>query len=184
MGMDGPRTIDVGTPDVVVIEGINVLQAHGPRLVSDQLDLSIYVDAEEEVVRGWFTDRLVRLRHLPPGEAPSFFASFDGASDEEFLAIADSVWSGVNRPNLELHIAPTRARAHVVVHKGPDHVVDRCAERQPDVAVAVGAFHSQSHAVAVYAERADIAASKPSREPGSQPRDHIAVRGVEVTNPA
>jgi type I pantothenate kinase len=121
------RGVPVGRPDVLVLEGVNVLQSTGAPevLVSDHLDYSVYVDADVELMHAWFTRRLLHLRNRPPGEVPSFFAPMAGFSDDEFVAMTDAVWEGVNLPNLSDHIAPTRSRAHLVLVKGEDHDVER-----------------------------------------------------------
>jgi type I pantothenate kinase len=121
----------VGQPDVLVVEGVNVLQRGGDvgTLVADHLDWSVYVDAEVDHMHAWFTRRLLHLRHRPPAEVPSFFAPMAGASDEEFVAMTDLVWDAVNRPNLTDHIAPSRAHADLVLVKGVDHDLERVVLR-------------------------------------------------------
>ena len=126
---------EVGRPEVLVLEGVNVLQPAPTdqpdrRLVSDHLDFSIYVDADEALMHTWFTGRLLDLRGRPAGEVPSFFAPMAGLSEADFLAMTDAVWAGVNRPNLVDHIAPTRDRAHLVLEKAADHTVDRVIVRE------------------------------------------------------
>jgi type I pantothenate kinase len=120
------RGREVGRPDVVVLEGVNVLQpALDPtsRSVSDHLHFSVYVDADPELMHAWFTTRLLHLRSRPAGEVPSYFAPMAGFTDDEFVAMTDAVWEHVNLPNLVEHIEPTRARADLVLVKGEDHVV-------------------------------------------------------------
>jgi type I pantothenate kinase len=123
---------EVGRPDVLVLEGVNVLQlAPDPATpsVADHLHFSVYVDADQSLMHAWFTARLLDLRGRPAGEVPSYFASMTGFSDEEFLAMTDSVWQHVNLPNLVDHIAPTRHRADLVLEKGDDHRVKRVVLR-------------------------------------------------------
>jgi type I pantothenate kinase len=101
---------------VVFVEGVNALQ------FVDQLDLSVYVDAPEEAIERWYADRLVGMfAAAPPG---SFYAEL-GFDEVQQRAFADQVWSGINHHNLVEHILPTRARAAIVVEKGPDHDVQR-----------------------------------------------------------
>ncbi len=125
--LEGPG-VAVGRPDVLVLEGVNVLQqATDPtaQSVSEHLHFSVYVDADQSVMHAWFTARLLGLRTRPTGEVPSFFAPMAGFSDVEFVAMTDAVWQHVNLPNLVDHIAPTRARADLVLEKGDDHRVRR-----------------------------------------------------------
>ncbi|MGZ4759584.1 MAG: type I pantothenate kinase [Acidimicrobiales bacterium] len=127
----GPGT-PVGRPDVLVLEGVNVLQpAADPATpsVSDRLHFSVYVDADQSLMHAWFTARLLDLRARPVGEVPSYFASMAGLSDDDFVAMTDSVWHHVNLPNLVDHIAPTRRRADLVIEKGDDHRVRRVVIR-------------------------------------------------------
>jgi type I pantothenate kinase len=101
---------------VVIVEGVNALQ------FADRLDLTVYVDAPESAIEAWYSDRLVGMfSAAPPG---SFYADL-GFDEEQQRAFADQVWSGINHHNLVDHILPTRARAAIVVEKGPDHVVQR-----------------------------------------------------------
>lgn len=132
---DGALVVD--RPDVLLIEGLNVLQPppggaedgqgsgdpHDALLVSDFLDLSIYVDAADDDLRAWFLHRLQRLRAESVGDPSSFYAGFASLSAEEFLAMGEAVWEGVNAPNLALHIAPTKYRADLIVDKAADHSV-------------------------------------------------------------
>ena len=99
-------------------------------LVSDFLDFSVYVDADEPDVRRWFLQRLQDLRFRSAGDDTSFFAGFAGLSDDDFAAMGDAVWESVNRPNLEHHIAPTRHRADLTIDKAADHSVRRVLVRR------------------------------------------------------
>ena len=101
---------------VVIVEGVNALQFR------DHLDLGVFVDAPEAAIEQWYADRLVAMfAAAPPG---SFYAEL-GFDETEQRAFADQVWSGINHVNLVEHILPTRARAEVVIEKGPDHEVRR-----------------------------------------------------------
>jgi len=118
----------LGRLDVLVLEGVNVLQPSpdpGALSVADHLDLSVYVDADEALMHAWFTARLLALRARPAGDAPSYFASTAAFSDEEFVSLSDVVWEQVNVANLVEHIAPSRQRADLVLEKGADHRVRR-----------------------------------------------------------
>src|ERR1700751_556173 len=61
--------IEIDRPDILVVEGLNVLQAgrlpkdgKAVPFVSDFFDFSVYLDADEEVLRGWYVDRFLTLR--------------------------------------------------------------------------------------------------------------------------
>jgi type I pantothenate kinase len=112
--------------DVVVVEGVNALQSlprSGSSLV-DRLDFGVYVDAREPDLRRWFVDRMVRFRAAAAEDGrSSFYDVFAALSDEGFLAMADTVWTQINLPNLVDHIEPTRERADIVLEKAADHSV-------------------------------------------------------------
>jgi type I pantothenate kinase len=121
------RLSEVGGADVVVVEGLNVLQGPpaggGGPSVADHLDLGVYVDAAERDLRAWYRSRVARLRAEATGDGSSFYDAFAGLDDEEFRAFADQVWETVNVTNLVDHIEPSRDRADVVVMKAADHSI-------------------------------------------------------------
>jgi len=117
-------------PDIVIVEGLNVLQVHGGtdppdgEVVSDYLDASVYVDASEDHLAGWFHDRLLALRDEPPHRSNAFLQWFSSLSDTEAEAVAEQTWSTINLVNLRDHVAPSRPRADVVLRKDADHRVN------------------------------------------------------------
>jgi type I pantothenate kinase len=110
----------VAPADVILVEGIVALQ---PPTV-EHLDLAIYVDAPEARVREWFVDRFVRLTAAAAGDAASFYRPFADMPPEQMRQIAEATWDGINAPNLHAHIAPSLARADVIVVKGADHAIE------------------------------------------------------------
>jgi type I pantothenate kinase len=117
-------------PDVLIVEGLNMLEAglpepsHGHRVfVSDYVDFSIYVDAEERYIKGWYLDRFLRLREEALGDDSAYFHRFADLSVEEAKDSALRVWDEIDHPNLKENIAPTRDRARLILEKGPDHSV-------------------------------------------------------------
>jgi type I pantothenate kinase len=118
----------VRQPDVVIIEGLNVLQTpdaqRGSKLfVSDFFDFSIYVDADEPDIVQWYVDRFMTLRETVFRNERSFFRMYADLTEDEAVTMARSIWSGINGPNLVDNILPTRDRATLVLHKGADHRV-------------------------------------------------------------
>jgi type I pantothenate kinase len=114
--------------DIVIIEGLNVLQGGDGRepdrpFVWDVFDLSIYVDAVEDHIRSWFLERFRRLRETAFRDPKSFFRRYAEMPEEEALAFASRVWAEINGRNLTENIAPTKERAHLVLEKGPGHEV-------------------------------------------------------------
>ena len=124
----------VGAADVVIVEGLNVLQAPPSGdggWVADRLDLGIYVDAAEADLRSWYHQRVTRLRAEATGDGSSFYDAFSALDDDAFSAVADQVWELVNLPNLVDHIEPSRDRADVVVVKASDHSVHEVRAASP-----------------------------------------------------
>lgn len=123
----------VRRPDVVIVEGLNVLQRGGPDdslVVSDLFDFSVYVDADEADVRSWFLERFLTLRATAFQDPTSFFHQYAAMPEDEAVAFAHDVWDGINGVNLAENILPTRERAHLILEKGPDHRVRRVRLRK------------------------------------------------------
>jgi type I pantothenate kinase len=122
--------IVVHKPDVLIVEGLNVLQpaqlsedGSSALAVSDFFDFSVYVDAAEPDIRNWFVHRFLHLRETAFADPESFFHRISKLSDAEAIATAPEVWTSINQPNLVRNILPTRGRANLVLTKGPDHAV-------------------------------------------------------------
>jgi type I pantothenate kinase len=123
-------TVSVRRPDILIIEGLNVLQP-GPRLaVSDLFDFSIYVDAHTEDIARWYVERFLALRETAFADPASHFHHYAGLSDEEARAEATRLWKRINEPNLITNILPTRPRATLVLRKDPDHRISRVRLRK------------------------------------------------------
>ncbi|WP_234831124.1 type I pantothenate kinase [Rhodopseudomonas palustris] len=127
----------VDRPDILIVEGVNVLQTGRlPRdgqavpVVSDFFDFSVYIDAEEPVLRDWYIRRFLALRDTAFHDPRSYFHRYAPLSDEEATATAIAIWERTNLANLEDNILPTRPRATLILKKGADHVVDSVALRR------------------------------------------------------
>jgi type I pantothenate kinase len=120
----------VRQPDILIVEGLNVLQP-GPSLtVSDLFDFSIYVDARTEHIARWYTDRFLALRSTAFADPESHFHHFAELTDSEARAGADHLWRTINEPNLVDNILPTRPRATLVLRKDIDHTINRVRLRK------------------------------------------------------
>ena len=119
--------LTVHRPDVLIVEGLNVLQAAPPGRMglSDYFDFSVYVDARTGDIRRWYLDRFRTLRATAFRDPQSYFRKYAALPEEEALAYAERTWHTVNEPNLVENIAPTKARATLVLQKGSDHAVRR-----------------------------------------------------------
>jgi type I pantothenate kinase len=128
---------EIDGPDILIVEGVNVLQTGRlPRdgkavpVVSDFFDFSVYIDAEEPVLREWYVRRFLTLRDTAFLDPRSYFHRYALLSDEEAAATALAIWERTNRANLEDNILPTRPRATLILKKGADHVVETVALRR------------------------------------------------------
>lgn len=120
----------VRRPDILIVEGLNVLQP-APRLaVSDLFDFSIYVDAHPADIKRWYVERFLRLRDTAFQDPGSYFHHYAGLSDAAAAAEAARIWADINEPNLLDNITPTRGRASLVLQKAGDHRVDRVRLRK------------------------------------------------------
>jgi type I pantothenate kinase len=128
---------EIDQPDILIVEGVNVLQTGRlPRdgkavaVVSDFFDFSVYIDADEPVLRDWFVRRFLALRDTAFTDPRSYFHRYAPLSDEEAAATALAIWERTNLANLEDNILPTRPRATLILKKGADHVVENVALRR------------------------------------------------------
>ncbi|MGV9296888.1 MULTISPECIES: type I pantothenate kinase [Amycolatopsis] len=120
----------VERPDILIIEGLNVLQP-GPSLtVSDLFDFSIYVDAHIDDIEHWYVERFLKLRHTAFADPASHFHHFAGLDDDEAREEARHLWRTINEPNLMENIKPTRPRATLVLRKDADHAINRVRLRK------------------------------------------------------
>ena len=131
------EVITVKRPDILIIEGLNVLQPARRRAdgtqglaVSDFFDFSVYVDAETSDIRSWYLNRFLELRRTAFTDPRSFFTRFATMDEAQASAFANQVWDEVNGPNLALNVRPTMGRANVILHKGSDHSVDHVRIRK------------------------------------------------------
>ena len=126
----------VRQPDILILEGLTVLDGSDVRsvddslFVSDHFDFSIFVDAAEDHIKEWFLRRFRRLRETAFRDPKSYFGKYAQLSAEEAQAFAGKVWEEINGVNLRENILPTRERAHLILEKGPDHAVSRVRLRR------------------------------------------------------
>lgn len=116
-------------PDILIVEGINVLQVSTNKkmrrhvFVSDFFDFSIYVDASEKNLRAWYLDRFIKLQQTAFQDPDSYFHKYASYPEKKLLKFANKVWDDINLPNLEQNILPTRFRADLILEKGECHFV-------------------------------------------------------------
>lgn len=116
-------------PDILIVEGINVLQVDRSKkpkrsvFVSDFFDYSIYVDASEKNIKKWYLERFEKLQKTAFSNPDSYFHQYASFSEADLMAFANSVWDEINAPNLIENILPTRFRAHLILEKGDNHFI-------------------------------------------------------------
>jgi type I pantothenate kinase len=130
------ETESIEHPDILIVEGVNVLAARPSRqprdipFVSDFFDFSIYLDAQEDVLERWYIDRFLSLRQTAFRDPRSYFRKYAELDDDEAVRIAREIWTTINLENLRNNIAPTRPRASLVLTKGADHRIEEVALRK------------------------------------------------------
>jgi type I pantothenate kinase len=126
----------VDRPDIVIVEGLNVLQAGagtgrpGRVFVSDFFDFSVYVDADEAAIERWYVARFLTLRETVFRDPRSYFHRYASLDEAEATDTAREIWRTINGVNLRENIQPTRERARLVLEKGGDHAVRRVRLRR------------------------------------------------------
>ncbi len=132
----GERIV-VRRPDVLIVEGLNVLQAPRVRAdgrtgvaVSDFFDFSVYVDARKENIKRWYVERFLRMRETSFADPHSYFHRYAELTDEQARETAVGIWDSINERNLMENVLTTRGRATLVLSKGEDHSVRRVRLRK------------------------------------------------------
>ena len=126
----------VDQPDILILEGLNVLQARSqsPRssrlMLSDLFDFSIYVDAETEIVERWYVERFLTFRDTAFRDPDAYFHRYASLSEKDATETARGIWKSINEPNLVQNILPTRERADLILEKASDHAVHRVRLRK------------------------------------------------------
>jgi type I pantothenate kinase len=123
----------VRRPDILIVEGLNVLQpptdAHRLAL-SDLFDFTLYVDARSTDIASWYEERFLSLQRGAFANPQSYFHRYATLSPDEARATAREIWGRINGPNLASNIQPTRSRARLVLRKDADHAVSSVLVRK------------------------------------------------------
>ena len=130
-------TIKIDQPDVLIIEGLNVLQTGKPPkdgkaipYVSDFFDFSLYIDADEEMLRTWYIERFLQLRGTAFSNPESYFHRYASLTDDESRETANRIWETINLANLRENVLPTRQRADLIMRKDDNHAISSVALRK------------------------------------------------------
>ncbi|GAA3672578.1 type I pantothenate kinase [Arthrobacter ginkgonis] len=131
------REVVVRRPDVLIVEGLNVLAPARVRsdgttglALSDYFDFSVYVDARTQDIEEWYISRFMRLRSGAFADPASYFHRYALLSDAEARDTARGIWKSINEPNLRENVLPTRGRAQLVLTKDADHTIRRMLLRK------------------------------------------------------
>lgn len=129
--------VEVDRPEILIVEGLNVLQTgrlpkDGKAIpfVSDFFDFSVYLDADEDVLKHWYVDRFLTLRSTAFRDPKSYFHRYSRLSDQEAVDTASSIWERINLLNLHENILPTRQRADLILKKNESHLVEDVSLRR------------------------------------------------------
>lgn len=127
----------VDQPDILILEGLNVLQSGmnypaSPHnvFVSDFVDFSIYVDAEETLLKEWYIDRFLKFRRSSFSDPNSYFHHYAALSEKEAIETASKIWDEINGLNLKKNILPSRERANLILQKGHNHEIEQVKLRK------------------------------------------------------
>ena len=120
----------VRRPDILIIEGLNVLLPGAGLTVADLFDFSIYVDAHTDDIAHWYVARFRTLRDTAFADPDSHFHHYATLTDPAADTEARRLWARINEPNLVHNILPTRPRATLVLRKDADHRISRVRLRK------------------------------------------------------
>jgi len=131
------ETVEVDQPDILIVEGLNVLQTSRPPkdgkgipFVSDFFDFKIYIDADDAILERWYVERFMRLRGTAFLDPAAYFHRYAGISAAEADATARAIWSSINLVNLRENILPTRGRADLILRKAGNHEIETVSLRK------------------------------------------------------
>lgn len=117
-------------PDILILEGLNVLQTGPTLMVSDLFDFSVYVDARIQDIESWYVKRFLAMREGAFSNPASHFHHYATLTDDQAVFAASDIWRAINLPNLVENILPTRPRATLVLRKDADHAINRLRLRK------------------------------------------------------
>src|SRR5712671_5604764 len=129
--------VEIDRPEILIVEGLNVLQAgrlpkdgEAIPFVSDFFDFSVYLDADEGVLKSWYVNRFLALRGTSFSDPKSYFHRYSKLTDSQAIETATDIWTRLNLVNLRDNITPTRRRADLILEKSESHRVEQVALRK------------------------------------------------------
>lgn len=127
------ETHTITDPDIVIIEGLNVLApptTASALALSDLFDFSVYVDARTSDIATWYEERFLALQRGAFSDPRSHFHRYASLDEPEARTEARRLWKTINEPNLRDNILPTKPRASLVLQKESDHRINRISLRK------------------------------------------------------
>jgi type I pantothenate kinase len=127
------EVLDITQPDILIIEGLNVLAppaTSSALAVSDLFDFGIYVDARTPDIARWYEDRFLQLQQGAFQNPESYFHRYASLDEDDARAEAQRIWSTINEPNLIYNILPTKPRASLILQKEADHRIHKVLLRK------------------------------------------------------
>ncbi|OQM34048.1 type I pantothenate kinase [bacterium endosymbiont of Pedicinus badii] len=124
------KKIIIQKPNVLILEGINILYKYrlNNRInkisLSDLIDFSIYIDAPEKFLKNWYINRFIKICKNSFYNAASYFHKYSFLSKREIRQIASSIWNQTNRKNLRINILPNKENASLILKKKSDHNIE------------------------------------------------------------
>src|SRR3979411_1946363 len=129
--------VEIDRPEILIVEGLNVLQAgrlpkdgEAIPFVSDFFDFSVYLDADEGVLKSWYVSRFLALRGTSFSDPKSYFHRYSKFTDSQAVETAIGIGPGGNVHNLHDNTLPTRRRADLILEKSESHRVEQVALRK------------------------------------------------------
>jgi type I pantothenate kinase len=129
--------ITVDKPDILILEGLNILQSGAQKFgsqsavfVSDFFDFSIFVDADIDVIKKWYVNRVVKFSQTAFKNSKAHFHYLSKMNPEAVQAFAEHVWTDINELNLLQNILPFRDRAQLILKKDANHAVEQVKLRK------------------------------------------------------
>src|SRR5882672_1719016 len=129
--------VEIDRPEILIVEGLNVLQAgrlpkdgEAIPFVSDFFDFSVYLDADEGVLKSWYVSRFLALRGTSFSDPKSYFHRYSKLTDSQAIETATDIWTRINLVNLHDNILPTRQRSDLILKKSESHLVDDVSLRR------------------------------------------------------
>ena len=117
-------------PDILILEGLNVLQTGPALMVSDLFDFSVYVDARIEDIEHWYVSRFLTMRSTAFANPASHFHHYADV-DRRAGRLRRPRYLAFHQPAQPDREHPAdRPRATLVLRKDADHAINRLRLRK------------------------------------------------------